>query len=175
MTQLRTRPLTDHDLDVVLAANNAEVPAVGALDLPQLRSLVGMAESALAAEVDGELAGFVIALPAGRPYASANYRWVGARYDDFVYVDRVAVLPAHRGRGVGHLLYDAVEQATRAPVVVAEVNTRPRNDASLAFHARRGFEPVGEAEPHDDGTRVVYLARRLDVAPDPASATPAPA
>lgn len=161
LVRITTRPLAEADLDAVLAANNAEVPAVGELDEPRLRALVAMAGTALAAEADGELAGFVITLPPGAAYTSPNYRWLSARYDDFSYVDRVVVLPGHQGQGVGHALYDAVEAATEAPVVVAEVNTRPRNAVSLAFHERRGFAPVGEGEPYGDGTAVVYLAKVL--------------
>lgn len=164
MAELTIRPLVAADLDTVLSANNAAVPAVGELDRSRLHALLGMAEPALAAEVDGDLAGFVIALPPGVAYTSPNYRWLSERYDDFTYVDRVVVLPGHQGSGVGHALYDAVEAATAAPVLLAEVNTRPRNDVSLAFHERRGFAPVGEAEPYGDDTAVVYLARSLRAA-----------
>ncbi len=161
MTDTHLRPLADADLPAVLAANNAEVPAVGELDLPRLHALATLAESALAVEVGGALSGFVVALPPGVAYTSANYRWVSSRYDDFVYVDRVVVLPHAVGAGLGRRLYDAVVERTSAAVLVAEVNTRPRNDVSLAFHAAYGFAEVGHAEPYGDGTEVVYLAKEL--------------
>lgn len=167
MSDVRVRPLVEDDLPEVLVRNNAEVPAVGDLDAERLAKLVTIAASALAAEIDGELAGFVIALPPGVAYTSPNYRWLSARYDDFVYVDRVVVLPGAQGRGVGRALYDAVVARSSASVLLAEVNTAPRNDPSLAFHDRYGFLPVGEAAPYGDGTEVVYLVKtlRADVEP----------
>lgn len=161
MLEVHLRPLVDDDLDEVLAANNAEVPAVGELDAAKLQALVGMGRPALVAEVDGRLGGFVVALPPGVPYGSPNYRWLSERYDDFLYVDRVVVLPGVQGLGVGRALYDELVAVADAPVLLAEVNTAPRNDVSLGFHARAGFVPVGEGEPYGDGTRVVYLEKRL--------------
>lgn len=161
MSQVHVRPLTDEDLPEVLVRNNAEVPAVGELDEARLAGLVAMAESALAAELDGELVGFVIALPPGVAYTSPNYRFFSERSDDFVYVDRIVVLPGGRGRGVGRRLYDEVVARTVASQLLAEVNIAPRNDVSLAFHDRYGFVPVGEAAPYGDHTRVVYLEKDL--------------
>lgn len=161
MSDVAIRRLAPTDLDLVLEANNAEVPNVGELDEHRLRGLVSLAESPLLAELDGAPAGFVIALPPGVAYTSQNYRWFSARYADFVYVDRVVVLPGAQGRGIGRRLYDAVVDRTSAPVLVAEVNTSPRNDVSLAFHARYGFEEVGSGEPYRDGTEVAYLAKSL--------------
>lgn len=161
MSDVVIRRLVPGDLALALGANNAEVPAVGELDEARLRGLVSLAESPLLAEVDGEPAGFVLALPPGVAYTSANYRWFSARYDDFVYVDRIVVLEHARGHGVGRRLYDAVVDRTSAPVLVAEVNTRPRNDTSLAFHERYGFVEVGSGEPYRDGTEVAYLAKVL--------------
>lgn len=149
----------------LLAANAAEVPAVGDLDVDRLEALVAMAESALVVARGEDPLGFVIALPPGVAYGSPNYRWLSSRYDRFVYVDRIVVTPAAQGLGLGRRLYDAVVERTSAPRLVAEVNTRPRNDASLAFHARYGFVEVGTAEPYGDGVEVVYLAKPLDRPP----------
>ncbi|MDX1659502.1 MAG: GNAT family N-acetyltransferase [Nitriliruptorales bacterium] len=156
------RPIDDADLADVLELNQAHVPAVGSLDRDRLARLVAQAETAVVAEDGSSLAGFVIALPPGVDYTSPNYRWFSARYQDFVYVDRVAVSAEHQRAGVGQLLYDQVEARTDAPLFCCEVNLRPRNDASLRFHERRGFEPVGEQDTDDGAKRVLLLAKELD-------------
>ena len=94
-------------------------------------------------------------------YWSANYAWVGARYDRFIYLDRVVVAPRARGRGLARALYDEVtaRSAASADHFVLEVNTEPRNDESLAFHAALGFAEVGRARPYGDDTEVAYLSR----------------
>jgi len=53
-----------------------------------------------------------------------------------------------------------VEQATTAAWFCLEVNVRPRNDASLAFHHALGFVQVGEQET-DYGALVSMQAKRL--------------
>jgi uncharacterized protein len=97
-------------------------------------------------------------------YASENYRWFEARGVDHLYVDRVVVAPHARRRGVAGMLYDAVEEAARAGgrlEVTCEVNVRPRNDASLAFHAARGYVEVGRQETDGGSKTVAMLARPL--------------
>src|SRR3546814_16650657 len=93
-------------------------------------------------------------------YASDNYRWFTARYDDFVYLDRIAVDSSARRAGVGGALYDALDAlaSERRVPALCEVNLVPRNDPSLAFHATRGFECVG-APAHDRGQVVRMFAR----------------
>ncbi len=143
--------------------NNAAVPAVGALDLPALEHLVEVGLMALAVTDgadDTQLAGFCLVLAPGADYGSANYGWFGDRYDDFVYLDRITIDPPHQGQGHGRALYDHVEASTEATWFCLEVNLRPRNDASLAFHNRLGFVEVGQQET-DYGALVSMQAKRL--------------
>jgi uncharacterized protein len=159
------RSLDPADHSAVLALNNDAVPAVGALDATQLEHLVEQSSLALAVggddgRDDGPLAGFCLVLPPGADYGSVNYRWFAERYDDFAYLDRVVIAPASRGHGLGRELYRHVEQATDAAWFCLEVNLRPRNDASLAFHQALGFEQVGEQET-DYGALVSMQAKRL--------------
>lgn len=165
MDHVSVRPISTADLDGVLALNQAHVPAVGSLDRPALERLSGQAETAILAEVGDALAGFLVALPPGADYHSPNYRWFSDRYEDFVYVDRLAVAADRQRSGIGHALYDAVEAATTAALLCCEVNLRPRNDASLRFHDRRGFRAVGEQDTEGGAKRVVLLAKRVDATP----------
>ncbi|MBB4285166.1 GNAT family N-acetyltransferase [Roseospira goensis] len=160
---LAPRPLTPTDLPAALALNNAAAPHVNVLDADGLARLWAWAAVALGARGDdGGLLGFLLALPPDLPYDSANYRWVVGRRPQFLYVDRVVVTPGARGRGVGRALYRAALDAARCEgyaSVVCEVNERPPNPGSLAFHAALGFGVIGRCDhgPHDKA--VVFLER----------------
>jgi predicted GNAT superfamily acetyltransferase len=160
---MEIRPVTAADLDAVHALNAAEVPKVGDVDVARLAALLDWADLALLAEDAQGLLGFVLAMAPGVAYDSANYRWFEARGTAHLYVDRVAVDVRGRRRGVGTRLYDAVEARARQTgraEVTCEVNLEPRNEVSLAFHARRGFAEVGTLDHGDH--RVAMLARTLD-------------
>ncbi|MDW3219829.1 MAG: GNAT family N-acetyltransferase [Acidimicrobiales bacterium] len=159
------RTVRDDDLDEILVHNNAAVPAVNHLERSDLEWFAAVAHTFVVAVADDGIAGFLIGLGPGAGYDSHNYAWFSARYDDFVYVDRIVVAEAGRGGGVGSLLYDEFARRGRAdqtPVMLAEVNIRPRNDASLAFHDAHGFVSVGEQDSPDGVKRVTMLERRLD-------------
>src|SRR5690606_1174658 len=109
-----------------------------------------------------DVAGFVIALAPGTDYASENYTWFSARSADFLYVDRIVLAPRLRGLGVGPRLYAAVEEAARvdgATEITCEVNVRPPNPGSLAFHARLGFAEIGRQQTKGGALEVALLAR----------------
>jgi predicted GNAT superfamily acetyltransferase len=157
------RPLRPDDVPRLVEINAAEEPAVGPIDVAGLEHLVGESVvSLVATTVEGgdDPVGFCVVLGPGADYGSVNYRWFADRYDDFVYLDRVAVAPAAQGRGLGRALYEEVERLVDAEWFTLEVNLRPRNDPSLAFHARLGFEEVGRQEtPY--GSLVSLMAKRL--------------
>jgi uncharacterized protein len=165
VSEVAIRVLTDTDVVAVAALNASEVPRLGPLTEAELRSHLRRCDLALvAAGPDGALAGFVLALGPGRDYGSENYRYFAARGSDFLYVDRVAVAPRFRRRGLAGRLYDAVEAHARATgygEVTCEVNVRPLNHASLAFHAGRGFVELGREDRSGGSLRVALLARAL--------------
>ena len=158
MVTTRIRPYADADADAVLALNSASIPHVNELDLAEVQRLAGLAACALVAEVDGEFAGFCWVIGPNQPYASLNYRWFSARYDDFVYLDRIAVHDHLRRHGLGRALYDELiaRFTGECPVLLCEVNVRPANEASLRFHDRIGFREVGQQET-DGGAKTVSL------------------
>jgi predicted GNAT superfamily acetyltransferase len=152
------RPLAPRDAAAVLAINEASVHHLAPMDEAEYRWFLDVAALALGAEVDGEVAGFVLVLDPGVEYASRNYAWFSDHYDSFAYLDRVAIAEGARRRGVGTAIYDAVEAyaSDRAVPLLLEVNIQPANEPSLAFHASRGFEEVGTLA-HDGGAKVVRL------------------
>lgn len=140
------RSLTPADFDAVLRLNHAEERQTSPLDRAALTQLVAQAACACVAEVDGAVAGFVLALREGARYDSDNYRWFTARWPRFVYVDRVVVAAACARRGIGRQLYARVFACARTlgvETVACEYNLQPPNPASQAFHERLGFREVG--------------------------------
>ncbi len=155
------------DLAAVHAINQAEVPAVGEVTAEALAQIASQSCVALTAEVTGGdddddaaageapvIAGFTFVLPPRVDYGSPNYAWFGERYDEFIYLDRVAVAPKFQRRGIGRLIYEEVqrrgaEEWPTARVLALEVNLAPRNDSSLAFHRSLGFVEVGQREGSD--------------------------
>jgi hypothetical protein len=111
------------------------------------------------------VAGFAIAIAPGKTYDSDNYRWFAERYERFLYLDRIAVDAEQRRLGIGARLYDAMEAAAETfSRMVCDVNIEPRNDASLAFHAARGYREVGQLA-HGEVKTVALMSKEL-AAPD---------
>lgn len=155
------RDLLPIDLAAALVINNTNVPAVSEATADELAHIFGQSSIALAVDDDaGHLAGFCLVLRPGADYKSMNYRWFSERYDDFVYLDRVAFDAASQSRGWGAAMYAEVERRANSPWFTLEVNLRPRNDGSLRFHHRLGFQEVGQQET-DYGCVVSLLAKPL--------------
>jgi predicted GNAT superfamily acetyltransferase len=144
------RPIEPGDLDHILAINEANTPEVGSVDAERMRFIVGESPIALAVEVGDTIAGFCLVLGSDSAYDSVNYRWFTERYDDFMYLDRVAFAASHRGRGLGTLLYAQVDRAMaeldNVAALALEVNVDPPNEGSLRFHERLGFVEVGQQD-----------------------------
>ncbi len=160
------RPIGPGDRAQVLAWNADHVELLAPLDDARLTELLALADTAAIIERDGieqegADAGFVLTFADGTTYDSVNYRWFAARHRHFVYLDRIVVDPAHRRTGLAGRVYDELEAraAARAGVFCLEVNLDPPNEPSLAFHAARGYEVVGEQEA--GGHLVALFEKRL--------------
>ena len=152
------RSFMPHDVEPVLALNNANIPELNELDAAEVARLASIADAALVAEVDGAFAGFCWVLSPGKQYGSLNYGWFSRNYTDFVYLDRIAVLPDYRRYGIGRAFYEElVRRFTGVWAMIAcEVNVRPYNERSLKFHHSIGFREVGQQET-DGGNKTVSL------------------
>ena len=165
MRDLTLRRVVASDLPALAELNDAAVPAVNGLGLDGLTAHVPVCDLALVAELDGEAAGFVLALAPGADYASENYRWFSTHVPGSLYVDRIVVAPTAHGRGIGRALYAAVDARARElglGVVTCEVNLEPPNPQSLAFHERLGFQRVGEQATKGGSVVVALLSREVD-------------
>lgn len=178
---MHVRPYQPTDLDEISAINAANVPAVGAETTAALGRIADMSTIALVAvadpaDIDGSgesdtpvVAGFCLVLAPDAEYASKNFAWFAERFDNFLYLDRVAFAAPFQGRGWGRAMYRevhrlAAERAPSATDVLLEVNLVPRNDQSLAFHERLGFRQVGVLT-HSPSYQVSMLASSLPPAP----------
>jgi len=157
----KLRRIDPADHAQVLALNEANVVKLAPMDGARLLELDRVADRFDVIDVDGGFGGFVITFAPGSTYDSENYRWFTERYDrHFYYLDRIVLADEHRRQGLGTFVYDEIEHvARRYGRLALEVNLVPRNDASLAFHDRRGYAEVGRLG--DDAHLVSLMEKRL--------------
>ncbi len=141
--------------------NDAAVPAVNALPADYFAWLLANVAYFRVAEDAEGLAGFVMCLASGGTYWSDNYKWFTARYDSFLYLDRVVVAERARSQGIGAALYADLHEwcAGKWPRICSEVNLKPPNPGSVRFHERLGYVRVGE-RAYNAGANVVAMFER---------------
>ena len=151
--------LSQSDVQSIWAINEQGLPGTGQVSEQELSDLLNLSTLSLGAFREGELLGFVICLSPGTTYSSLNYAWFNKKYNDFIYVDRIAVSLDQRGEGIGSKLYEEViaySLDNRIPIA-AEVNLNPPNPGSMRFHNRFGFHEVGVL--HHEEKSVTMLMR----------------
>jgi ribosomal protein S18 acetylase RimI-like enzyme len=117
--------------------------------LPRL-FFVHFRETSFVAEANGELVGFL----AG---------FLSQTYPDEAYIHFVGVHPEHRSAGLARGLYEWFFAAARARGrSLVRCVTSPRNEGSIRFHERMGFEVERVADDYDgSGESRILFARRL--------------
>ena len=156
------RDVREHELDSVLALNNAAGPAILPLDANRLRRFFRSAEYFRVAERDGSLAGFLVGFGPDADHDSGNYAWFRERYPRFLYIDRIVVASRRRGGGVGRALYADVQgyAEARYPELACEVFLQEGSDPALLFHGSFGFHEIGQNQ-QADGTRACMLIKPM--------------
>lgn len=151
-----TAPLVLNDVPMMWEINEQGLPGTGQVTQEEMAVLLALSEVSLGAYQDGKLIGFVLCLLPKIEYGSLNYAWFNQRYDQFIYVDRIAVARDSRNSGIGTLLYQQVfDYATQHGIpVTAEVSLKPSNEGSDRFHLRHGFVTVGKL---DHGGKAVTM------------------
>lgn len=155
------RPLAAVDLDWVHALNETHAVELSSMSPAAFRTLV---DGARYARVVDREAAFLLAFDAKPTANSPNFDWFQARFDRFLYIDRVAVAEHARRRGMAKALYlDLFAYARTAgfKLIGCEVNADPPNPGSDAFHAALGFEVAGEARLADRDKTVRYFTCAL--------------
>jgi len=158
---LPIEPIAPADEPAVLTLNNLHAAELSWLVPERLSKLLG---EAFHTGRIGSVEAFLITFDQDADYDSPNFLWFRQRYRRFVYVDRVAVAAAARGRGHARRLYEelfARAMAAGHTLVTCEVNADPPNPASDAFHAALGFGEAGAAAIHGGTKTVRYYVKAL--------------
>ncbi len=157
------RDVREHELDLVLALNNAAGPGILPMDAAKLRFFWEHADYFRVAEKGGLLAGFLVAFSQGAPHDSPNFLWFRERYEQFLYVDRIVIASTRRGVGVGRVFYADVQSFSevRAERLAAEVFLENSNHSALLFHGSFGFREVGQHVMPGPGLRAAMLVKEL--------------
>lgn len=159
---MKIQEIEQSDFIEVLRLNEESVPHVSWISRAELQWFSDNAAFLRIAKIDDRFAGFLIGLRPGTEYASPNYRWFCDNYDDFAYVDRVAVSEWARRRGVAESLYAAFARSqSGAAVMTCEVNIRPPNETSMLYHERMGFRQVGSQETNGGEKEVAFMEKKL--------------
>jgi uncharacterized protein len=154
-------PLSALPLDPIVALNNDHAIELSYADAPRMQQLIDWAYFAVSTD---DAAALLIAFDQSAAYDSDNFFWCKARYDRFVYVDRVVVSPKARGRGLAKRLYATLFAKAKADGftrILCEVNSDPPNPASDAFHAAHGFVEIGTHIFSAQSKRVRYLLKDI--------------
>ena len=150
--------LVETDIPLMLEINEQGLPGTGKVNQQEMQNLLELSELSLGVFADKKLLGFVICLLPKTEYGSLNYAWFNERYDEFIYVDRIAVAIDARNQGIGSMLYDKVFDyaITNNIPVTAEVSLRPPNQGSDRFHLRHGYQIIGELD-HGEKAVTMYI------------------
>ena len=157
------RDVRDSDLDAVLVLNQSEVPHVGSIDAARMRWYADNASYFRVAAAGDDIGAYLVGFLPRTDYDSPNYLWFCDRYEEFAYVDRIAVARSARRTGIATRLYDdfAAAMPESVPALTCEVNIRPPNESSMDFHRRLGFEQVGSLASDNGDKEVAMLLKQL--------------
>jgi len=158
---MTVRPAAPDDVATVVALNEADRPHLSGLTLSKLERLAGLASYFRVAEHEGKVAGFLLAIPSAAEHEGTNFLWFKSRYTEaFLYIDRVVVAASARRAGIASRLYRDLEANAGVSLVTCEINLRPPNPDSIAFHDRHGFLEVGTQDTENGAKTVSMRVKR---------------
>lgn len=160
---IQIRDVREHELEAVLALNNGAGDGILPLDAARVKQLFECADYFRVAEVDGHIAGFLVAFTESAHHDSSNFHWFQQQLDRFVYIDRIVVAGSRRGSGVGRVFYADVQSfaEVRRPQIACEVFLEDGNATALLFHGTFGFHEAGERVMAENGRRASMLVKPL--------------
>lgn len=158
------RNIEEKDLEEVYDINRLNTPHVSDISMDSLSWLFSRACFKKLVENDEGILGFLLCFFPGHPYKSLNYQWFSRHYDNFLYIDRIAVRKKAHRKGIGSLLYQEAAvfgTDSNSEYICCEVNIRPMNEISMRFHEKHNYIKVGEQDTEAGKKRVALLVKKL--------------
>jgi len=155
-----TKPLSEQEIKEMYSINQTNSPEVGNIpSIGQFKELTDLTETIYVFKDKEKIIGFILLMREDINYQSENYKYISLRYDHFLYVDRIAIQSDYRRQGLAEKIYNQVtKDGEKLELdILCEVNTRPKNEISLAFHKKMGFKEIGTQDFQKNS--VVYLKR----------------
>ena len=159
MPQIIVHDANPEDYPRIVELNEVEVQQTSAMNVARLAELAQLSSYHKVALVDGRIAAFLLAMRENASYQNENYSWFAARFQEFVYVDRIVVGSEFSGLKIGSLLYSDLFDFARGldiKTVTCEYNIQPPNPASKKFHDKFGFKEL-DTQWVANGTKKVTL------------------
>jgi len=147
-------------LEILYFLNQENTPEVGSLPSEEsLRNLIRLSALNFYILSNKNIIGFAICFRENSEYQSLNYKFFSDCEEKFLYIDRVVIREGFRREGSGTKLYNHLSMFAKkeSMPLCCEVNTFPKNEISLNFHAKNGFSKVG-SQNFDDHS-VDYLKK----------------
>lgn len=145
MNSITLKPLEEKYYNDILEMNELLVHFLAPMDLEKLKHLHSISKKFLVAVKNDKAVACAITITGGADYDSVNYRWFEENCQDFLYIDRIIIMPEYHRIGLGTLIYNEVFKIAKdegLSSVTAEIDILPANPVSLAFHKAKGFKEV---------------------------------
>ena len=134
------------DFETIVALNESEVMHTSPMSVERLCELDALADYHRVVLVNNQVAGFLLAMRNDSAYSNDNFEWFTARYNSFMYVDRIVIGKVFHGLKLGSLLYQDIFQYAKTNDILSitcEYNIVPPNEPSRIFHDKFSFQEVG--------------------------------
>ena len=141
--------------------NQNNVPEVGDRPLDEFKLLVENSNYNCCIIENNTVVGFVICFQDNKTSTSflteqnhKNFIEIQSKVNNFLYIDRIAVLENYRGQYIGKEIYQHVEKfaiENNIELLTAEINLLPKkNEISFNFHEKNGFREFSTKKYSDD-------------------------
>jgi len=152
------------ELTLISKINEEAIPAVNTVSK---KEFIWFYENSIyfkKVTVEKILAGFLLVLPMNIPYKSLNYSWFSKRFNDFAYIDRIAVKEEYKSLGIGTLLYSDLEQSLPKDIkiIACEYNIKPLNKVSQNFHQKMEYKNVGTQFTENNTKEVSLMIKKIN-------------